>query len=188
MRRFSLLLLILLAGACAHSPPADPIPLAQIAAWLEEQEYGNALAVLQRQTRLHPENDSLRRLLKTARQGASDYAREKIARANQLAQQNQWDRALQQIDDAREHWPQSAVLRVARDELETRRQQRIEQLKLELLLHEGRSLLETARQHRELELANLLRSRRLQVTFSPREKQLATLLLKSLSDKLLSTS
>ena len=46
------------------------------------------------------------------------------------------------------------MLRVARDELETRRQQRIEQLKLELLLHEGRALLETARQHRELELAN----------------------------------
>ncbi len=154
MRRFSFLLLVLLVGGCAHLPNTGPITLAQINAWLEQREYGNALAALQRQTQLHPDNDSLRSLLQTAQQGASDYAQEKIARANQLAQQNQWDKALRQIDDAREHWPQSAVLRVARDELETRRQQRIEQLKLELLLHEGRALLETARQHRELELAN----------------------------------
>ncbi len=154
MSRFFLLLLILMAGGCTHLPNTGSISLAQINAWLEADEYGNALATLQRQTQLHPENDALRSMLLTAQQKAGLYAQEKIARANQLAQQNQWDKALQEIDDARERWPQSAVLRVVRDGLEARRQQRIEQLQLELLLHEGRSLLETARQHRELELAN----------------------------------
>ncbi len=154
MKPHFLLLLTLLTGGCAHLPNTDPITLAHINAWLAADEYGNALAALQRQTQQRPGNDSLRSMLQTAQKSASRYAEEKIAAANQLAKQNHWDKALQEIDDAREHWPQSAVLRVARDELETRRQQRIEQLQLELLLHEGRSLLETARQHRELELVN----------------------------------
>ena len=74
MRRFSFLLLVLLVGGCAHLPNTGPITLAQINAWLEQREYGNALAALQRQTQLHPDNDSLRSLLQTAQQGASDYA------------------------------------------------------------------------------------------------------------------
>ncbi len=154
MKPFWLLLLVLFAGGCTHLPDSGTISRMQINFWLAAGEYGNALAVLQRQVELHPDDDSLREMLQTTQQRAYRYAQEKIARANELAQKNQWDRALQQIDDAQKRWPQSAVLRVVRDALETQRQQRIEQLQLELLLHEGESLLETARQHRELEQVN----------------------------------
>ncbi len=154
MKYILLLWLMLLAGGCAHLPDTGAISLMQINFWLANEEYGNALAVLQRQIQRHPEDESLRKLLQSTQQSANRYARDKIARANQLVEQNRWDKALEQIDDAQKHWPQSAVLRIARDVLEARRQQRIEQLQLELLLHEGASLLETARQHRELEFVN----------------------------------
>ncbi len=152
--KYFFLLLLLLASGCAHLPDTGTISLMQINFWLATGEYGNALATLQRQIQLHPDDDSLRNLLQTIQQSANRYASKKITMANRLAQKNRWNEALRQIDDARKHWPQSAALRVARDVLETRRQQRIEQLQLELLLHEGAALLETARQHRELELVN----------------------------------
>jgi len=154
IRHLCIVGLILLGGGCAHLSRTVPIGMDQINAWLAAREYGNALATLERQTRLHPDDDVLRALQQTAQREANRYAAERIAAADKLAQQDRWEQALQQIDDARKHWPQSASLRVARDALENRRQQRIEQLQLELLLHEGRSLLETARQHRELAQVN----------------------------------
>jgi len=153
MRVVVILLLTLVMGGCAHMQGGQ-IGLEQIRAWLDENEYGNALVTLRRQIQTNPNDETLRKLLQTARQNANDFARDRIAEANLSEQQNQWDNALQQIDNAREYWPQSAVLRIARDQLEVRRQHRIEQLQLELLLHEGKSLLETASQYRELEQAN----------------------------------
>ncbi len=149
-----LLLVTLFTVGCSHLQRAGEIGPAQIREWLEQDEYGNALATLQRQTRLNPDDAMLREWLEMAKQNANLYAQKQIEAADQLARQDLWEEALQTIDSARQRWPQSAVLRIARDELETRRQRRIDQLQLELLLHEGRSLLESARQHRELEQVN----------------------------------
>ncbi len=154
MSRWSWVLLVFLLAACAQLPQRSVIGPEQINSWLAEREYGNALAALQREVQLRPDNASLRDRLYAAWQQASRYAAEQIAKAEELAQQSRWNEALQQLDEALGRWPQSAVLRVARDALENRRQQRIEELQLELLLHEGRSLLESARAHRELERAN----------------------------------
>jgi len=93
MKNFLFLLLVLLAGGCAHLPDTGTISRMQINFWLAAGEYGNALSVLQRQVELHPDDDSLRELLRTTQQRAYRYAQEKIARANELAQKNQWDRA-----------------------------------------------------------------------------------------------
>ncbi len=154
MSRLTVLLLLLLLSACAQWPQRSVIGPEQIDAWLAEREYGNALAALQRQVQWRPDDVVLRKRLHNAWQQASRYAAEQIAEAEELARQSHWDEALQKLDDALRRWPQSAMLRVARDALENRRQRRIEELQLELLLHEGRSLLESARAHRELERAN----------------------------------
>ncbi len=154
MRNATILLLALLAAGCGHLQRAGEIGPAQIRDWLAQDEYGNAIATLQRQTRLNPDDSTLREWLEMAKQNANLYARKQIEAANALAGKNLWEEALQTIDTARERWPQSAVLRIARDDLENRRQRRIDQLQLELLLQEGRSLLQSARQHRELEQVN----------------------------------
>ncbi len=154
MTRFLLILIFLVLSACAQLPQRSTIGPEQIDAWLAEQEYGNALAALQRQVQLRPDDAASRERLYSAWQQASRFAAERIAGAETLARQSRWNQALQQLDGALERWPQSAVLRVARDALESRRQRRIEELQLELLLHEGRSLLESAKAHRELERAN----------------------------------
>ncbi|GEM_PF-2745757 len=155
MKGFFVIMVVFVAfSGCAQLPRESTIGPEQIDAWLAEGEYGNALATLQRRVQLRPDDAAARERLYNAWQRASRYASEQIAEAERLVQQSRWEAAFQRLDEALDRWPQSAVLRVARDSLEDRRQRRIEELQLELLLHEGRSLLESAKAHRELERAN----------------------------------
>ncbi len=123
-----LLLLPLLGGCAALQPAADTAE--QLDSWVATQQYGKALAALDRL----PANAPLRARRSDIAAKARAFEQQTVAQANQYLQDDHWAEAQQTYARALEKWPDSAVFKTGAATLEQERLAQLAELKLELLV------------------------------------------------------
>ena len=137
LKHLLLLLSFSLLGACSFLQSFHTQTPEHVEALIRAKDYGKAQKILQHVNTTHPDYTKLmaqkKRLQKLSRKLETDT----LALLERLQKQNEWQQALQILNEARATLPQSQVLRQAEKTFLTARQKRINELNMKLDIHKG---------------------------------------------------
>ena len=152
---FRLLLLFLLAltfSGCAYIRSFDDDLPARVDQWIEQQEYGRALATLEY---VKPDNRNYQLLMRKKQRIlvlANSFENTSISKARRLTNRNKWNAALKTYDAALDKLPGSQKLQAARNDFLQKRQVYLKELELRLLINKGEWLDKNAPLHEKIKL------------------------------------
>lgn len=145
-----LLALQLLFGGCAYlSSFSSELP-EKIDTLIQQQEYGEALAMLEYVRPSHADYTQLMQQKKRIEKLIPDYETKTIQKARKLTRQEQWYPAQQAYEQALAKVPQSKKLREAQEEFLNQRDNYLKQLELTLLLNRANWLIKNAPVQKEI--------------------------------------
>lgn len=122
----------------------------QIDQLVAEEEYGEALDLLNSVPETHPQYVLLHAKLKDVQKRAADYEKTVLDTMWKKADEGNWSGALDEVNAGLDKLPSSLVLQRGREELRRKRAQRIDYLETELLIAKGKWLVEDAPLREEL--------------------------------------
>src|SRR3990172_3690273 len=154
MRRLFLLYIgmvttVVIVG-CATTLGVRSVTLQGVNELVAEQEFGQALERLKDIPETHPEYAFLHKKLGEVRKAAAGYEQTIVKAMRRKLEQGDWSGALDHVNHGLQKYPSSAVLKQGREEVLKRRDQRIDDLKAEILLAKGRWLAEDVLLRKEL--------------------------------------
>jgi tetratricopeptide (TPR) repeat protein len=126
------------------------VTLQNINLLIAEEEFGQALELLNDAPASHPQYALLQKRLGEVRKAATVYEQAIGRTLRTKMEQGDWSGALDHVNRGLEKLPSSAVLRQAREDVLKKRDQHIDDLKAEILITKGRWLAEDVRLHKEL--------------------------------------
>jgi len=145
-----LLVLQLLFGGCAYlSSFSSELP-DKIDSLIQQQEYGEALAMLEYVRPSHADYQQLMQQKKQIEKLIPEYETKTIQKARKLTRQEQWYPAQQTYEQALAKVPQSEKLREAQREFLSQRDNYLKQLELTLLLNRATWLIKNAPVQKEI--------------------------------------
>lgn len=140
-RRLLPLLLLLSLNGCAYLASVSGDLESQVNQWVQQQEYGKALAALGYVKAEHPDYAQLMKKREAIARRAEQYERETVTQTAELARQGQWEQALQRHAQALSRLPDSTALQTSQQRLLQKQAARLDELELELLLARAEGLL-----------------------------------------------
>jgi tetratricopeptide (TPR) repeat protein len=140
-RRLLPLLLLLSLNGCAYLASVSGEVESHVDRWMEQQEYGKALAALEHVKTGHPDYSQLMKKRETILRQATQYERKTVAKTTELAGQGKWTQALELQAQALSRLPDSAVLQDNQRRLLQLQAARLDELGLDLLLARAEGLL-----------------------------------------------
>ena len=154
MRRLPLLhigiLTIVAMVGCTTNLALRPVTLQSINQLVAEEEFGQALELLNDVPETHPEYALLQKRLGEVRKRAAGYEQTIVKTMRTKMEQGDWSGALDHVNHGLEKLPSSAVLKQGREKVLKKRDQRIDDLKAEILIAKGRWLAEDVLLRKEL--------------------------------------
>ena len=154
MRRLLLLHIGILATVamvgCTTPLGLRSVTLQSINQLVAEEEFAQALELLNDVPETHPEYAVLRKRLGEVRKGAANYEQTIVKTMRAKMEQGDWSGALDHVNHGLEKLPSSAVLRQGRGEVLKKRNQQIDDLEAEILIAKGRWLATDVLLHKEL--------------------------------------
>jgi len=146
----SLILFQLLLGGCAYiSSYSTDLP-DKIDTLIQQQEYGEALQLLEYARPSHADYKRLMQQKKRIETLITKYERQIIQKADKLTRQGQWYPAEQTYEQAIKKVPQSKNLRKAQQAFLIKRDNYLKQLELSLLLNRANWLIKNAPTQKEI--------------------------------------
>ena len=145
-----LILILLLPGGCAYLSSFSAELPDKIDSLIRQQEYGEALTLLEYVRPSHPEYKRLMQQKKQVDKLVVKYERTTINKANKLTRKGQWYPAQQVYEQAIEKVPQSEKLRKAQQDFLIKRDNYLKQLELSLLLNRANWLIRNASTQKEI--------------------------------------
>ena len=152
-RQFFLVFLLvfqLLLGGCAYISSYRADLPEKIDTLIQQQEYGEALQLLEYASPSHAEYKRLMQQKKRIMTLVPKYERQTIQKAEKLTRQGQWHPAQLTYDEALKKLPQSKELRKAQQEFLIKRDNYLKQLELSLLLNRANWLIKNAPTQKEI--------------------------------------
>ena len=145
-----LLVLQLLFGGCAYLSSFSTELPDKIDSLIQQQEYGEALAMLDYVRPSHADYKQLMRQKKQIEKLIPEFETKTIQKAQKLIRQEQWYPAQQTYEQALAKVPQSKKIREAQQEFLTQRDNYLKQLELTLLLNRANWLIKNAPVQKEI--------------------------------------
>ena len=108
--------------------------------WVADRQYGRALDALSRVDPKDPLYERLAQRRRDIKALAESYEQDTLEQARKAVEGGDWAKALDLYDKALERLPESTVLRDGLAQLHKRQNARVEEERLELLIHRGRWL------------------------------------------------
>ncbi|ACL71763.1 hypothetical protein Tgr7_0671 [Thioalkalivibrio sulfidiphilus HL-EbGr7] len=133
-------LTVLLTAGCALLEPLGMAPETRIEAHTEAGEYGRALALLDRQLAIKPDDAGLRRQRKEIAAQAARFEQDILIEAAEHLRQDNWAAARQSYQHGLSILPDSQALTAARDAYESQRESHLGDLGTRLLLARAHGL------------------------------------------------
>jgi tetratricopeptide (TPR) repeat protein len=140
----------LLLGGCAYLSSYSADLPDKIDTLIQQQEYGEALQLLEYARPSHAEYNRLMQQKKRIEKLVPKYERQTIQKADKLTRQGQWHQAQLTYDKALKNLPQSDNLQKAQQEFLTKRDNYLKQLELSLLLNRANWLIKNAPTQKEI--------------------------------------
>ncbi len=135
---------------CTTTPGVRSVTLQGVNELVADQEFGQALELLKDIPETHPEHALLHKKLGEVRKAAAGYEQTVVKAMRRKLEQGDWSGALDHVNQGLQKYPSSAVLKHGREEVLKRQDQRIDELKTEILLAKGRWLAEDVLLRKEL--------------------------------------
>ena len=145
-----LLVLQLLFGGCAYLSSFSTELPEKIDSLIQQQEYGEALAMLDYVRPSHADYNQLMQQKKQIEKLIPEFETKTIQKAQKLVRQEQWYPAQQTYEQALAKIPQSKKIREAQQEFLTQRDNYLKQLELTLLLNRANWLIKNAPVQKEI--------------------------------------
>ncbi len=128
----------------------SPVTPEHIDDLVAEEEYGEALELLNDMPETHPQYALLQKKRASVKRRAADYEKSVLQQMQTMIEKGEWSDALDAVNTGLDKLPSSAVLKQGREELLRKRAQRIDALERELLIAKGQWLIEDAPRREEL--------------------------------------
>lgn len=110
-RSLAILILSILLGACSHYYATRSDVSSRINEWLTQDEFGNIYYTLDNVKNDHPQYQQLQKMRPAIRKAAQQYETSVSKEALKLAQNHQWQAALESYEEGIDKYPQSTLLR-----------------------------------------------------------------------------
>ncbi len=146
----SLILFQLLSGGCAYLASYSSELPERIETLIQQQEYGEALQLLEYVRPTHTDYKRLMQQKKRVEKLVVKYERKTVLKADKLVRQGNWYSAEQTYAQALEKVPQSKKLQKAQAEFIVKRDNYLKQLELSLLLNRANWLIKNAPTQKEI--------------------------------------
>jgi len=157
-RSIVILCLSLLLGACSHYYATRSDVSSRISEWLAQKEFGDIYYTLDNVRNDHPQYQQLQKMRPAIKKAAQDYEISVSQEALKLAQDHQWQAALECYEQGVDQYPQSTLLRNEKQRFLNDRDQYLQYLDRKYLYDRGEWLLKALPRQQEI------------VTTNPRDK------------------
>jgi tetratricopeptide (TPR) repeat protein len=149
-RSLTILCLSLLLGACSHYYATRSDVSSRINEWLAQNEFGNIYYTLENVKSDHPQYQQLQKMRPAIRKAAQQYETSVSKEALKLAQDHQWQAALECYEEGIDQYPQSTLLRNEKQRFLNDRDEYLSYLDRKYLYDQGEWLLKALPRQQEI--------------------------------------
>jgi len=154
MRSLAILSLSLLLGACSHYYATRSDVTSHINEWLAQNQFGNIYYTLDNVKNDHPQYQQLQKMQPAIRKAAQQYENNVSKEALKLAQEHQWQKALECYEQGIDKYPQSTLLRNEKQRFLNDRDEYLHYLDRKYLYDQGEWLLKALPRQQQIVKTN----------------------------------
>ena len=141
LNKFTSLLCVLLLGGCTHQALMESDLSTELDSARRNGDYVKALDIVNKAPDEHPQYQLIQQQRENLLKEIAQHQQKRIAEADSLASSGRWQEAFNLINDLGRQWRDNEQIASARQALEQRQHQRLQQLHADLLSSEANWLL-----------------------------------------------